>query len=153
MTFRGINAVNLDVKGRFAVPTRYRDVLKEEFHGRLVITIDTDEKCLLLYPLAIWEEIEAQLSQLPTFNPAARRIQRLLLGHASESELDSNGRLLLSPLLRDYGKLEKRLILLGQGKKFELWDEQTWQSRRDHWLSDESDSQGGLPDDVQALSL
>lgn len=151
--FRGVNGINIDVKGRIVVPTRYRERLQES-RSCIVLTIDTEEKCLLLYPLTAWEEIENKLAQLPSFNPAARRIQRLLIGHATEVELDSHGRILLPPLLREYAGLSKHAMLVGQGKKFELWDESHWQERRDQWLSEESsNSEGGLPDEVKKLSL
>lgn len=150
--FRGVNGINIDVKGRIVVPTRYRELLQES-RGSIVLTIDTEEKCLLLYPLAAWEEIENKLSQLPSFNPAARRIQRLLIGHATEVELDSHGRILLPPLLREYANLSKRAMLVGQGKKFELWDESHWQERRDQWLSEEANTDSALPDEVKKLSL
>lgn len=151
--FRGVNGINIDVKGRIVVPTRYRERLQES-RSCIVLTIDTEEKCLLLYPLTAWEDIENKLAQLPSFNPAARRIQRLLIGHATEVELDSHGRILLPPLLREYAGLSKRAMLVGQGKKFELWDETHWQARRDQWLSEESsDSESGLPDEVKKLSL
>ncbi len=151
--FRGVNGINIDVKGRIVVPTRYRERLQES-RSCIVLTIDTEEKCLLLYPLTAWEDIENKLAQLPSFNPAARRIQRLLIGHATEVELDSHGRILLPPLLREYAGLSKRAMLVGQGKKFELWDETQWQTRRDQWLSEESsDAEAGLPDEVKKLSL
>lgn len=150
--FRGVNGINIDVKGRIVVPTRYRERLQES-RSCIVLTIDTEEKCLLLYPLTAWEEIESKLSELPSFNPAARRIQRLLIGHATEVELDSHGRILLPPLLREYASLSKRAMLVGQGKKFELWDESHWQKRRDEWLTEELNSDLGLPDEVKKLSL
>ncbi len=150
--FRGVNGINIDVKGRIVVPTRYRERLQES-RGSIVLTIDTEEKCLLLYPLAEWEEIESKLAQLPSFNPAARRIQRLLIGHATEVELDSHGRILLPPLLREYAGLSKHAMLVGQGKKFELWDDAHWQQRRDEWLSEDLNSEVELPDEVKNLSL
>lgn len=150
--FRGVNGINIDAKGRIVVPTRYRERLQDS-RSCIVLTIDTEEKCLLLYPLNAWEEIESKLAQLPSFNPAARRIQRLLIGHATEVELDSNGRILLPPLLREYAGLSKHAMLIGQGKKFELWDESRWQKRRDEWLSEESNPDVVLPDEVKNLSL
>lgn len=152
--FRGINGINIDAKGRIVMPTRYRDRLRDESSGRVVMTIDTDERCLLLYPIQAWEAIESKLAQLPSFNPQARRIQRLLIGHATESELDSNGRVLLPPLLREYAGLKKHAMLVGQGKKFELWDETHWQERRGEWLTEElSVDSDVLPDEVKSLSL
>ena len=150
--FRGINAVNLDVKGRMAIPTRYRGQLQNEAHNRLVVTIDTEERCLLLYPLPIWEEIERKIESLSSFDSRTRRIQRLLIGHATEEELDSNGRLLLPQLLREYANLKKEIVLIGQGKKFEIWDNETWQKGREVWLSDKL-ANAVLPDELKTLSL
>jgi MraZ protein len=152
--FRGINGINIDAKGRIVMPTRYRDRLQEESSGRVVMTIDTDERCLLLYPIQAWEVIENKLAELPSFNPQARRIQRLLIGHATELELDNNGRILLPSILRDYAGLQKEVMLIGQGKKFELWDEAHWQERRGAWLAEEAIVNSAmLPDEVKSLSL
>jgi len=124
--FRGATLVNLDSKGRLTVPTRYRGMLNEESEGQMVFTIDLHQPCLLLYTLPEWEIIEKKLSQLSTMNPAERRVQRLLLGHASECQMDSAGRLLLANTLRQHARLKKAVMLVGQINKFELWDEQTW---------------------------
>ncbi len=151
--FRGINAINIDGKGRIAVPTRYRDALLAEDAGALVVTIDTEETCLLLYPVKAWQVIEANLQRLPSFNAQARRIQRLLIGHATDVELDSNGRVLLPPPLREHAKLDKRAVLIGQGNKFEVWDEALWQSRRSEWLAEEAAGDDSLPDEMKTFSL
>lgn len=152
--YRGINAINIDAKGRVAMPTRYRERLQHESRNTVVLTIDTEERCLLLYPLPEWEEIERKLAALPSFNAAARRIQRLLIGHATDVEIDGQGRILLPPLLRDYADLKKRAVLLGQGKKFELWDEAHWEKSRGRWLEEESSSsESELPDEVKSISL
>jgi len=150
--YRGASGINIDVKGRMAVPTRYRASLLGD-HACVVLTIDTEEKCLLLYPMAIWEEIEAKLAALPAFDPQARRIQRLLIGHATETEIDSQGRILLPPLLREYAGLEKRVVMVGQGRKFELWDEGHWQARRQSWLAETAGREGDLPDELRKLPL
>lgn len=152
--FRGITGINIDAKGRIAMPTRYRERLQLDGRGELVLTIDTEERCLLLYPLLDWEEIERKLASLPSFNPAARRIQRLLIGHATDIEMDGHGRVLLPPLLRDYAGLDKRAVLVGQGKKFELWDEAHWDKSRSRWLQEGQDSgESELPDEVKSISL
>ncbi len=151
--FRGINAVSIDAKGRIAMPVRLRDDLGESSQ-RVVMTIDTDERCLLLYPTAIWKAIEEKLADLPSFNPQARRIQRLLVGHATEIDLDSHGRILLPPLLREYAGLDKSVILVGQGRKLECWDEGHWQDMRAKWLAEEANQNAALlPDEVKSLSL
>ena len=111
--FRGATLVNLDSKGRLAVPTRYRDGLIENASGQLVCTIDIHHPCLLLYPLPEWEIIEQKLSRLSSMNPTERRVQRLLLGHASECQMDSAGRLLIAPVLRQHAGLTKEVMLSG----------------------------------------
>jgi MraZ protein len=150
--FRGVNKINLDAKGRMALPARYRDQIADCCENQLVATIDTETRCLLLYPLPEWETIEKKIDALPSFNPAARRIQRLLIGHATDLELDSSGRLLLPQPLREYAQMDKKLVLLGQGRKFEIWSEEQWNSARDLYLAD-SDEAVALPEDLLTLSL
>jgi len=149
--FRGVNALNLDAKGRMAMPAKYRDRLQEACSGQLIITVDRDH-CLLLYPLPEWEVIERKLVKLPSFNPQARRLQRLLIGHATEVELDGAGRILLPPPLREFAELDKRVVLIGQGNKFELWNETNWDERREQWLAKDED-EGPLPAELESLSL
>ena len=150
--FRGVNQINLDTKGRMAMPARYREKIADCCENELVVTIDTEARCLLLYPLPEWEVIEKKLEALPSFNPAARRIQRLLIGHATDIELDASGRLLLPAPLREYAELDKKLVVLGQGRKFEIWSEALWNVQRDDYLAESNQAQG-LPDDLQTLSL
>ncbi|MFA7094897.1 MAG: division/cell wall cluster transcriptional repressor MraZ [Gammaproteobacteria bacterium] len=150
--FRGVNTINLDAKGRMAMPARYRDRLMEICEGQLVITVDRDH-CLLLYPLPEWEEIERKLVRLPSLNKQARRLQRLLIGHATECELDSHGRILLPPPLREFARLDKRLVLIGQGNKFEIWDETAWNEQREVWLAEEGQEDAELPPELESLSL
>jgi MraZ protein len=152
--FRGLSAVTIDAKGRFVVPVRLRSVVDAQAEGRLVVTIDTREPCLLMYPLSTWEEIEVKLTALSSFNPATRRIQRLLIGHATELEMDRNGRVLLPQLLREYAGLGQNIMLVGQGNKCELWGETQWYAACDSWVEDEKEQQGGeLSGDLASLSL
>ncbi len=151
--FRGINALNMDTKGRVAMPARYRDALVDSALGNLVVTIDTDAPCLLLYPLPEWEIIEKKITALPSFNTAARRIQRLLIGHATDVEIDANGRILVPPVLRDYAGLEKKVMLVGQGKKFEIWSELGWLDQRESWFSNTEKDVEEIPVELQQLSL
>lgn len=150
--FRGVNNITLDAKGRMAMPTRYRDRLQERCAGQLVVTVDRDH-CLLIYTLPEWEEIERKLVRLPSLNKQARRLQRLLIGHATELQLDSNGRVLLPQPLRDFAGLDRHAVLIGQGNKFELWDEAAWNERRDGWLAEEDDDSLELPTELESLSL
>jgi len=151
--FRGLHNINLDTKGRLTVPTRYRQIIRDDCGGKMVVTIDTEQQCLLLYTQSEWAVIEAKLVALPSFNPQARRIQRLLVGHATDVELDSNGRLLVPPALRQHAQLDKKIALVGQGNKFEIWDDSQWQANRDVWLNQPAIHVDDLPDDLQQLSL
>ncbi|EGT4276954.1 division/cell wall cluster transcriptional repressor MraZ [Cronobacter sakazakii] len=151
--FRGATLVNLDSKGRLSVPRRYRDLLNDASSGQMVCTIDIHHPCLLLYTLPEWVIIEQKLSRLSSMNPAERRVQRLLLGHASECQMDSAGRLLLAPVLRQHAGLTKQVMLVGQFNKFELWDEATWHQQVREDIDAEQSSSEVLSERLQDLSL
>lgn len=142
---KGLTALALDGKGRVAIPARYRDNLREACGGRLVVTVDLDH-CLLIYPQPEWLVVEQSLVKLPSTNRNARRLKRLLVGYAEECDMDGQGRILISQPLRAFAGLDKRLVLLGQGNKFELWDEERWNAESEELLADVSD--GRLPDDL-----
>tara|TARA_Y100000034_G_C6579864_1_gene251542 strand:- start:24 stop:482 length:459 start_codon:yes stop_codon:yes gene_type:complete len=151
--FRGANAINLDVKGRIAIPTRYRQPLLDDCQGQLVCTIDIKHPCLLLYPLTEWEEIELKLSKLSSMDEAERRMQRLLLGYATEGEMDKNGRFLLSAPLRAHAELEKEIMLVGQRNKLEIWDSQKWQEQVHKDIATEKSGEFELTERLQDFSL
>ncbi len=151
MLFRGINNITVDAKGRMAMPARYREQLLEGCGGRLVVTVDPDH-CLLVYPLPDWEIIEVKLNALPSFNKQARSLQRLLIGFATELEMDAQGRILLPALLRDFADLKKKAVLIGQGKKLEIWAEETWAEKQQEWMTAMNDG-GEQPAALEELSL
>lgn len=153
MLFRGVSSVNMDAKGRMALPVRFRELIQEASGGRVVVTIDPADDCLLLYPLNLWEGVEAQVAALPNMDPASRDLQRQLIGYATDLELDGSGRLLLPPMLRAEGRLEKKLILLGQGKKLEIWAEAIWQARLDAMRADAGKPNGETAVGLQSISL
>jgi MraZ protein len=148
--FRGVSQLSLDTKGRIAIPLRYRDVLSERCQGQVVVTVDRDG-CLLLYPAPDWVRIEQALMSRPNINPQVRRLQRLLVGHATELELDMQGRLLLPTPLREFAGLDKRVLLVGQGNKFEIWDEVTWSRNRELWFGEEAENE--LSEALETLAL
>lgn len=152
MHFRGINNIALDAKGRMALPARYRERLLESCGGQLVVTVDRDH-CLLVYPLPEWEVIESKLIQLPSLNKQARLLQRLLIGHATELEMDGQNRILLPAMLRDFAGLTKKAVLIGQGKKLEIWDEDTWAESQEAWVEAVQSGEGDLPAALEDLSL
>jgi MraZ protein len=149
--FRGGNTVNLDAKGRLALPTRYRGPLDDRCQGQVVLTVH-DDRCLLLYPQPDWDEIERKLVRLPNQNKRTRTLQRMLLGHATELEIDKSGRILIPPRLREFASLDKRVVLAGLGNKFEIWNEEAWEQNCGEWVADDSDA-GEMPDSLESLTL
>lgn len=122
------------MKGRLAIPSKYRGAVISESASQIIVTIDHTDKCLLVYPMADWLLVEKQLNSLNNMNRRARNVQRLLLGHAAECELDSQGRILVPAPLRNFAGLKKKLVLVGQLNKFELWDAEQWIIQRDSWI-------------------
>ena len=115
MMFRGVNQVNLDSKGRIAIPTRYREELRSDADSHMVVTVNITDRCLWLYTLPEWERIEADVTALPSFDNRAAKLKRFFIGQATEADMDASGRLLLPPPLREFAQLEKRIVLAGQG--------------------------------------
>ncbi|MCV6626697.1 MAG: division/cell wall cluster transcriptional repressor MraZ [Cellvibrionaceae bacterium] len=146
--YQGGYDINMDAKGRLAIPTRLRDVLQEACAGRLVITANTEARCLFVYPEPQWLQILPQIEALPNFNKAAARAKRMLIGYATTVEMDpGNGRITIPGPLRKYANLEKALMLVGQGKKFELWSEESWFALLDEEVDEE------IPAEMQTLAL
>ncbi len=150
--FRGVQHINMDAKGRLAMPARQREPLAERCGGKIVVTIDTQATCLVIYPLPEWERFESEVQALPAMKPAIRRFQRLTLGYATDLELDANGRMLLPQSLREYAQLDKKLVVVGQGNKLELWSEALWFAERDQALL-ESGNDAELPEELMSLTL
>ena len=139
--FRGVSSINLDAKGRLAIPTRYRSELQESCECQMIVTVAVDDRCvgeqgcLWLYPLPEWEKLELTISKLPTLNKMAGKLRRFLIGNASECEMDAQGRLLLPEKLRKFAGMEKHIVLIGQLNKFEIWNEQSWKDKESEWMS------------------
>jgi MraZ protein len=146
--FRGIATLTLDAKGRLAVPTRHREALGNG-RGRVVITADPS-RCLLVYPLDAWEPIQARLMALSSFDERIRALQRLIVGHADDVDIDAQGRVLVPPPLRDYASLARDVVLVGQGRRFELWDAAAWAAQTARAIAFDA---GGLPPELAGFSL
>jgi MraZ protein len=128
----GETAINLDAKGRLAIPTRYREPIQDKSGGRMVLTYSAfDSGALYLYPEQEWERVRDEVTGLSTFNPGHRSLQRKLVGSASAVEPDGNGRIQLPQTLRLVAGLDKRVALLGMGNRFEIWDEDSLNKKRE----------------------
>lgn len=146
--FFGSHAINMDVKGRLAIPAKVREELIQVCGGRFILTVADADRCLRLYPQSAWDELRPAIEALPNMSRAALRLQRLVLGNAAQMELDSAGRILIPPTLRQYARLEKKLMLIGQGKKLELWSEESW----NHLLDTPPDAEE-MTEAMKGLSL
>lgn len=147
--FRGVTSLTLDSKGRLAVPAKFREVLQLRAGGKLVITADS-ALCLLVYPAPDWEPIQQKLMGLSSFQPRTRDLQRLLVGNASDVEIDGSGRILIPGPLRKFAGLEKDVALVGQGARFELWDEAKWDAQMDKSIALNEE---GIPPELEDFSL
>lgn len=135
MLLIGNNNINLDPKGRLAIPTKYRNDLALACAGKMVLARSPRERCLWLYPLPVWEEIQAKIVSMPAGNKGAERYRHVLLGTAEVLEMDGSGRFLIKETLREMVGLSKEVSLIGQGNKFEIWNRGEWDSRFDEWLT------------------
>jgi MraZ protein len=151
--FRGTSAITLDSKNRLTIPTRYREELFADCQGKMVCTIDIQHPCLLLYPLPEWEEIELKLCELSSMNPQERLLQQVLLGNASDCEIDKSGRLLIHGPLRKHAGLKKNLMLVGQLRKFEIWNDSAWQNQMQQGIAQIQSGEIELTDRLLDLSL
>jgi MraZ protein len=147
--FRGSTPLSLDSKGRLAIPTRYREAFQARAAGKLVVTADSSA-CLLVYAAPDWEPIQKKLMDLPSINPRVRDLQRLLVGRASDVEMDGAGRILVPGTLRKLAGLEKDVMLVGQGAKFELWDALRWD---EHQARASVPTQDDIPPELEGFSL
>ncbi|MGY4492516.1 MraZ protein [Pseudomonas sp. TE3610] len=134
------------------MPSRYRDELVSRSNGQLIVTIDAVDRCLCVYPLDEWELIETTLRALPSLREENRRLQRLLIGNAVDQELDGSGRFLVPPRLREYARLDKKVMLVGQLNKFQLWDEDAWNALADADLA-AIQQPGAMPEELRDLIL
>jgi MraZ protein len=148
--FQGAVQLNLDSKGRLAIPAKHRDALLSGCEGRLVLTADHQDACLLLYPEQEWRPIRDQLQKLPSLNPQVRNLQRRLIGYAEELQMDAAGRVLVSPALRGFARLERQVMLVGQGNRFEIWDEARWNALNETMIGFGA---GDLPPGLEGFTL
>jgi MraZ protein len=146
--FRGSTPLSLDSKGRLAIPTRYREAFQARAAGKLVVTADSPA-CLLIYAAPDWEPIQKRIMDLPSLNPRVRSLQRMLVGRASDVEMDAAGRILVPATLRKLAGLEKDVMLVGQGGKFELWDVARWDEQQQAGLPQQDD----IPPELEGFSL
>ena len=153
--FRGISKASLDDRGRFAMPTRFRDALRSRSDGKLVITIDRQDKCLVLYPDGEWTAVENGLERLSNLRPAVRQLQRMIVGFATDVEMDNSGRVLIPPILRNYAEIDRSVMVMGQPNKLELWSEEILNAEMPRWRSQGNEAFESLKElaDIQLADI
>ena len=132
--FQGATQLSLDVKGRLVVPAGHREALLVQAEGRLVVTAHP-HRCLLLYPRPQWEAIRERIMSYSSLERQTSMLQRLLVGHAKDVEMDASGRLLIAPELRRFAGLDKQVMLVGQGGHFEVWAMDAWEKQVEQIIS------------------
>ena len=149
--FRGVHNLTIDAKGRLKIPTRHQVQINKICEGKMVLSIHPDDPCLLLYPLKDWQILEQKVSTLPSLNIHTKRLKHKLIDHATDCELDSTSRVLISTPLREYANIDKKIIMSGQGNNFELWDEYIWHKQLTNLdvLSEKED----IPSSISELAL
>ncbi|WEN41219.1 Transcriptional regulator MraZ [Thauera sp. GDN1] len=146
--FQGAAALNLDAKGRLAIPARHRDALAVD-NGQIVLTAHP-HGCCLVYPVPAWIPIRDQVLAAPGLDPQSAMLKRLLVGFAQDETLDAAGRVLVAPSLRKFAKLDKQVWLVGQGTHFELWSDEGWEKQQEAMLNLAAT---GLPPGFESLAL
>jgi MraZ protein len=147
--FRGATLLSMDAKYRLAVPAKHRDALLTQSAGNLILTAHP-HRCLLLYPQPAWAPIEAKINGLSSFNLQTSAYQRMMVGQAEDLVLDSAGRLLVSPVLRSFAKLDKDVMFVGQGSHFELWNLDAWHQQLETLMSGDNTE---MPAELEGFSL
>lgn len=131
--FSGNANISLDDRGRFAMPTRYREELQKRSAGEVVIAVDVDSVCLVIYPKPNYDALAEQVQALDSAEPATRALQRKVIGLKADGVLDGNGRVMVPSELRDYANIDRKALLLGQMDRLELWSEPEWETVKRAW--------------------
>jgi len=151
--FRGISNIAIDAKGRLSIPKKYREQLISVSRGQLMVTVAPD-RCLLVFPLDEWWPTEEKLMKLPNTNSKHRRLQLLYVGFATETEIDNNGRILVPPKLREFAEIDRKAVMVGQGRRLEVWGEERWLDSSSSWPEElVDDSNDELSEEARELFI
>ena len=120
--YKGKYNHTIDTKGRLIVPSKFRDLLGDEF----VVTKGADG-CLVVYDNNGWKAFEETLQEMPMNRKDVRQVARFFLAGAADGEVDKQGRILIPTDLRDYAGLEKEVVLIGMADKIEIWSKDRWE--------------------------
>lgn len=151
--FLGDSSLNLDAKGRLAIPAKYRAGLADCCASRVVVTASPWDACLWLYPFNEWADIARNVARLPEAFPANRDVKRMVLGHAADLEMDGQGRILLPASLRQHADMDKEVMLIGQYHKCEIWSAGNWASKNEAMRAAANRPDSELSEELRNLSF
>jgi len=120
--FQGSYPLTLDAKGRLTIPAEMREQLETLCQGQLTVTRHFGSNFLRVYPLPEWERMRDLLAKL---TGDGEKVRRLIVGSADPVQMDGAGRILISPILRKAARLDKRVVLMGDLQRLEVWDEES----------------------------
>lgn len=143
--FRGESYLSIDSKGRMTIPSKHRDDLT-----KMVIAPNPmpDERCLVIYPLHEWQKVEAHIVSQPN-TAEIRKLKRIFVGKAEEFVIDAQGRVLLPGTMREFAELGKKVVLVGQINKLEIWSESAWTALNGH--EDSADEEAKFTATLESL--
>jgi len=145
--FRGRFEHTVDAKGRVSIPAKYRELLAEKSDNCIMVT--NFDRCLMAFPLDEWQVWEEKVTSMSMVKKEATAFQRFFISGAQECAIDKLGRILIPPTLRSYGKLEKNVVFVGLGKRFELWSKERWEEE----LSRSQENFEGMREALSELGL
>ncbi len=122
--FRGRYEYALDSKGRISIPPKFKEILNQDYDNRLVIS--NYDRCLVIFPFQEWALLEEKVKNLPPLTRDVRDFLRFFYSSGIDCEIDKHGRLLIPQALREYASLQKDVVVVGGGKRIEIWNKERW---------------------------
>lgn len=135
---------SIDEKGRLIIPAKFRQELGETF----VITRGL-ERCLFVYPLSEWRILESKLKNLPFTKKDARAFTRFFFSGAIDCELDKQGRVTITSVLREYATIQKECVIIGVSNRVEVWSKDVWEQ----YVSESEESFSEIAENLMDFDL
>lgn len=125
-SFKGTYKYSVDSKGRLNIPSKLRKQLTDDIKDHFVVMRGFD-KCLFVYPINIWADVEAEFIKLSAYNSEDRQLERTIYANLSEVELDSQARISIPPDLREYAQIDSDALIIGIRNRIEIWNPKVYE--------------------------
>ncbi len=129
--FSGKYYYTLDPKGRVIIPAPFREIISSNYNPKLYVVNDIFDNCLHIYPQEEWSRLEEKVRTLPKMDEDVKLFIRKVIGSAQETEIDKQGRILISVAQRQDAGLNSDIVIVGQLDKIDLWDRKEWDAVND----------------------